>query len=98
MRVQATANRSWDQALQQVALDRGQRPQKGEHVLALLRAGYHLAHLGSLEELLQSVLEDAVITLGAQRRLDCAGVVHDHRPGAADRFCPQPAHANATLL
>jgi len=67
MRVQATAHHTWDQALQQVALEKTQRPQQGEHLLTLLRAGYHLAHIGSLDELLQSVLEDAAATLGAQR-------------------------------
>ena len=67
MRVQASSQHTWDQALKRAALGKSDRPQQGEHLLTLLRAGYHLAHVGSLDELLQSVLEDAVTTLGAQR-------------------------------
>jgi putative nucleotidyltransferase with HDIG domain len=67
MRVQAASQHTWDQALRRVALEKNGRPQQGEHLLTLLRAGYHLAHVGSLDELLQSILEDAVSTLGAQR-------------------------------
>jgi HD-GYP domain-containing protein (c-di-GMP phosphodiesterase class II) len=67
MRVQATSHHTWDQALQRVALEKNYRPQQGEHLLTLLRAGYHLAHVGSLDELLQSILVDTATTLGAQR-------------------------------
>jgi hypothetical protein len=67
MRVQARAHHSWDQALERVALDREKRPQQGEHLLTLLRTGYHLSHHDSVDELLQCILEDAVATLGAQR-------------------------------
>jgi HD-GYP domain-containing protein (c-di-GMP phosphodiesterase class II) len=67
VRVQATASHSWDQALRVVALDRQQRPQEGQHLLTLLRTGYHLGHIGCLDELLQSILEDALAALGAQR-------------------------------
>jgi hypothetical protein len=67
VRVQATASNSWDQALRVVALDRQQRPQLGQHLLTLLRTGYHLGQIGCLDELLRSILEDALSALGAQR-------------------------------
>src|ERR671925_188004 len=35
-------------------------------LLTLLRGGYHLCHAGSLDELLLSILEDAVTILDAQ--------------------------------
>jgi hypothetical protein len=67
VRVQATASHSWDKALEVVALDRSQRPQQGQHLLTLLRTGFHLGQIGCLDELLHSILEDARSALGAQR-------------------------------
>jgi HD-GYP domain-containing protein (c-di-GMP phosphodiesterase class II) len=65
--VEATASSSWEDALQGIAYDRNRCPRPGEQLLALLRAGHHLGHLESEEELLHSVLNDAVSTLDAQR-------------------------------
>jgi HD-GYP domain-containing protein (c-di-GMP phosphodiesterase class II) len=67
MRVQATANNSWDQAVRRVALGTDKRPEQGQHLLMLLRTGYHVAQIGSLDDLLLSILQDVVATLGAQR-------------------------------
>jgi pSer/pThr/pTyr-binding forkhead associated (FHA) protein len=67
VRVQARAHHSWDQALQRVTHGSTPLPQKGEGLLTLLRTGHHLCHIASLDELLQSVLADAVSALGAQR-------------------------------
>jgi GAF domain-containing protein len=67
VRVQATANNSWDKALEVVALDPEQRPQHGQHLLTLLRTGYHLGQISCLDELLHSILEDALGALDAQR-------------------------------
>ena len=66
VRVQAVAQRSWEQALQVLATD-DQQQRQGKHFLTLLRAGYHLSQIGSLAELLQSILDDTVAVLNAQR-------------------------------
>ncbi len=67
VRVEAAAQRTWDQALQAVARETTPDPRSGQHLLTLLRTGHHMAHIGSLDELLHSVLEEAVRALGAQR-------------------------------
>jgi putative nucleotidyltransferase with HDIG domain len=67
MRVEATAASSWDQALEGVAFDSNRQPRAGEQLLALLRAGHHLVHIEKEEELLHSILNDAVSVLDAQR-------------------------------
>jgi putative nucleotidyltransferase with HDIG domain len=67
LRVAATASSSWDQALEGVAFDSHRQPRPGEQLLALLRAGHHLVHIDKEEELLRSVLHDAVAVLDAQR-------------------------------
>lgn len=60
-------SRSWEDAIAGVAYDREQSPRPGEQLLALLRAGHHLVHLESEDELLHTILNDAVSTLDAQR-------------------------------
>src|SRR5262249_15762184 len=65
--VEATAANSWEEALQGLAYDCNRCPRPGEQLLALLRAGHHLGHIESQEELLQSILSDAVSALDAQR-------------------------------
>jgi hypothetical protein len=67
VRVQAASQHSWDQALQRITYAEASVPQKGQAMLTLLRTGHHLCHIASLDELLQSVLGDAVSALGAQR-------------------------------
>jgi HD-GYP domain-containing protein (c-di-GMP phosphodiesterase class II) len=66
LRVEASSRRSWDEALL-VATKSGALDFGKQNLVTLLRTGHHLTHIGSLEELLQSVLEDAVRTLKAQR-------------------------------
>jgi putative nucleotidyltransferase with HDIG domain len=65
--VEATAANSWEEALQGLAYDCNRCPRPGEQLLALLRAGHHLGHIESQEELLQSILSDAVSALDGQR-------------------------------
>jgi putative nucleotidyltransferase with HDIG domain len=65
--VEATANRTWEDAMHGLAFDRHRSPRPGEQLLALLRAGHHLVHLESEEDLLHTILNDAVSTLDAQR-------------------------------
>jgi putative nucleotidyltransferase with HDIG domain len=47
--------------------DREKSPRAGEQLLALLRAGHSLVHLQSEDQLLDSILNDAVSVLDAQR-------------------------------
>jgi putative nucleotidyltransferase with HDIG domain len=47
--------------------DRDKMPRAGEQLIALLRAGHHLVHLQSEDQLLDSILNDAVSVLDAQR-------------------------------
>jgi putative nucleotidyltransferase with HDIG domain len=65
--VEATSVATLEEALNNLAFDRDRSPRPGEQLLTLLRAGHHLGHLESEEELLQSILNDAVCALDAQR-------------------------------
>jgi putative nucleotidyltransferase with HDIG domain len=67
MHIEATARHSWEEALQGLAFDSNRSPRPGESLLALVRAGHHLGHLEREEDLLQSILQDAVSVLKAQR-------------------------------
>ncbi len=67
MHVEVAAKSSWEQALEGLAFDSQRCPRAGEQLLALLRAGHHLVHIEKEEELLQSILHDAVSVLDAQR-------------------------------
>jgi hypothetical protein len=66
LRVEATAQATWEEAMQNLACDSRSCPRPGEQLFALLRAGYHLGHIETEEELLQSMLNDAVAVLDAQ--------------------------------
>jgi putative nucleotidyltransferase with HDIG domain len=65
--VEATTSSSWEDALQGLAFDSKRCPRPGDQLLALLRAGHHLGHIENVEDLLHSVLNDAVSALDAQR-------------------------------
>lgn len=65
--VEAATKSTWEDAMQGLALDRNRYPRPGEQLLALLRAGHHLVHLESEDELLHSILNDAVGVLDSQR-------------------------------
>lgn len=67
MRVEATSRSSWEEALQNIAFDSRRCPRPGEQLQAIMRAGHHLVHLESEDELLKSILNDAVNVLDAQR-------------------------------
>lgn len=64
LRVRASSQRSWEQGLRDMAGDDG--PAHAKHFLAMLRAGYHLSHIDSLAELLQSFLDDTVAVLNGR--------------------------------
>jgi putative nucleotidyltransferase with HDIG domain len=67
LRVEGATRLSWDQAMEGLAYDVNSCPRVGEQLAALLRAGHHLGHIEKEDELLQSILEDAVAVLDAQR-------------------------------
>ena len=67
MVVTAATKSTFEDGLQRLAFDRNQMPRAGEQLLALLRAGHHLVHLESEDQLLDSILNDAVAVLDAQR-------------------------------
>ncbi len=65
--VEATANSSWEDAIQDLVFDRNRCLRPGDQLIALLRAGHHLVHIEKEEDLLHSILNDAVQVLDAQR-------------------------------
>lgn len=65
--VAASAQSTFDDGLRRIAFDRHQMPRAGDQLLALLRAGHHLVHMESEDQLLDSILNDAVSVLDAQR-------------------------------
>ncbi len=67
LQVQEAACYSWEDAIDGLAFDCNRSPRPGEQLKALLRAGHHLGHLESEDELLHTILNDAVSTLDAQR-------------------------------
>ena len=67
LRVEATSNASWDDAFNSLAYDRNRCLRPGEQLLAMLRAGRNLVHIDNEDELLHSILNDAVSVLDAQR-------------------------------
>jgi putative nucleotidyltransferase with HDIG domain len=84
MIVEATQSFSWEDAFQGLAYDRNRCPRPGEQLLVLIRAGHHLGHIESEEELLHSILNDAVSALDAQRG---AIVLAEGGEGETPRLC-----------
>lgn len=68
MEIAATSTASWDQALEGVAdLDPRRSPRAAEKLMVLLRASQYLVRSEREEDLLSSILNDAVRVLDAQR-------------------------------
>src|SRR5262245_36076655 len=65
--VEAEASSSWQEGFARLLVDRNHSPRPGDQLVALLRAGHHLVSIESEEELLHSILHDAVHVLDAQR-------------------------------
>ena len=65
--VEAEASSSWQEGYDRLLLDRNHSPRPGDQLMALLRAGHHLVSIESEDELLHSILNDAVQVLDAQR-------------------------------
>jgi HD-GYP domain-containing protein (c-di-GMP phosphodiesterase class II) len=67
MIVTASTKSSYDDNFKNLKFDRNSMPRAGDQLLALLRAGHHLVHLDSEDALLDSILNDCVSVLDAQR-------------------------------
>lgn len=67
LQVEATTNSTWAEALEGIALDASRQGKAGEQLLALLRASHNLVNLEREEDLLHTILDDAVAVLDAQR-------------------------------
>ena len=78
-KVQASTQRSWEQAVEAVTMTGEEQPLPSHYLKALLRAGQAGCQTVSLDELLQATLDDAVSTLDAQRG---AIVLVDEKTGA----------------
>lgn len=63
----ASANSSYEDGLRRIIEGPNHMPRAGDQLLALLRAGHHLGHIESEDALLDSILNDAVSVLDAQR-------------------------------
>lgn len=67
VRVQATTKRSWEKGIETLAAENNPQLERGKHFLTLLRGGYHLSNVAAMDVMLQSVLDDGVAVLNAQR-------------------------------
>ncbi|MFO0843187.1 MAG: HD domain-containing protein [Gemmataceae bacterium] len=67
LRVSEVNARSWHEAMEGLAYDARQCIRPGDQLMALVRAGHHLVHIEKEDDLLQSILDDAVRVLDAQR-------------------------------
>jgi putative nucleotidyltransferase with HDIG domain len=67
MEVEAITSLTWDEAISNIATDANRNSRATERMKALLRTSRNLVHLEKEEDLLHSVLNDAVSVLDAQR-------------------------------
>ncbi|HYV39433.1 MAG TPA: FHA domain-containing protein, partial [Gemmataceae bacterium] len=67
MQVEVFASSSLEDAIKSLVFNDNSGLRPGQQLEALLRAGHHLGHLESEEDLLHAILNDAVGTLDAQR-------------------------------
>jgi HD-GYP domain-containing protein (c-di-GMP phosphodiesterase class II) len=94
LRVEASTQRSWDQALEDATAGIGNRPDSGRAMLTLLRANHHLSNVSRLDDLLQNILVDALGALDAQR---AAILLIDPQTGQLElkaRYAPQSTVAS----
>jgi HD-GYP domain-containing protein (c-di-GMP phosphodiesterase class II) len=67
LKIQAHARNTWDKALEMATVAPDAQSSASQHLAVLLRTGYHLSNIASLEDLLTSLLHEAVSVLEAQR-------------------------------
>ncbi len=75
--VQATARRTWNQAVDDVGAPAGRSAQENTALLRLMREGYTLSHAGTVDAGLQKLLDEAISYFGAQR----GGILFPAQPG-----------------
>lgn len=103
LKIEATAKRSWEKALESLAnVDEQQLPQ-GKHFLTLLRAGYHFCNVTAMEPMLQSILDDTVAVLKAQRGTilltdERTGQLRPYTRSATRRYLREGKAFSATLI
>lgn len=93
--IQAATQRSWEQGLEALARHDDARLPQGGHLLTLLRGGYHLSQVTSLDEMLRSVLEDTVAVLDAQRG---AFLLADPVSGTLSPRCATPEASDGPIF
>ncbi len=64
--VVAAATSTYEEGLRRIAYDRNEMPRAGDQLVALLRAGHHFVNTQNERQLLDNILNDAVIVLDAQ--------------------------------
>ncbi len=67
VKVQAVVQRTWENALQRLNDAPELAGEQCRHLLTLFRTGYHLCRVDCPDELMQTILNDAVSVLNAQR-------------------------------
>ena len=67
VKVEAVTHRSWEKALQRLAHAPEPSREQCQHLLTLFRTGYHLCRVDCPDELMQTILNDVVSVLDAQR-------------------------------
>jgi putative nucleotidyltransferase with HDIG domain len=67
MQVEAYTSSTFEEAIKSLVFDGNTSPRPGQQLEALFRAGHYLGHIESEDELLHTILNDAVSTLDAQR-------------------------------
>jgi putative nucleotidyltransferase with HDIG domain len=94
LRVEATAQRTWDQALDLATQSLTSRPDASRTMMTLLRTNHHLSNVSQLDDLLQNILVDALGALDAQRGTIILFNPKTDQLEMKARCAPHPAVAN----
>jgi putative nucleotidyltransferase with HDIG domain len=94
LRVEATAQRTWDQALDLATQSLTSRPDANRTMMTLLRTNHHLSNVSQLDDLLQNILNDALDALDAQRGAIILFNPKTDQLEMKARAAPHPAVAN----
>jgi putative nucleotidyltransferase with HDIG domain len=94
LRVEATAQRTWDQALDLATQSLTSRPDANRTLMTLLRTNHHLSNVSQLDDLLQNILNDALGALDAQRGTIILFNPKTDQLEMKARCAPHPAVAN----
>jgi putative nucleotidyltransferase with HDIG domain len=90
LRVQATTEQSWEEAVELLTLDVTRRPHPAKQMLALLRSGQRLCQISSPDDLLCDNVRDAVTALHARRGAIVLPDETTHELTARARFTTRP--------